>query len=544
MEKKVNIIKIGIVLLFICIFLIGLININKINGDFDEDMEQTIVLYNIMDYSKAIKSEELVNFLESKGAVPISSNIERDHGVALYYIFTPFILLRNSIPHTISYVWHLYIFIIFFVSIIYFYKINKELYSRLDISVIMTLLYACSPRIFIDGLHNNKDIALMSLLVISLFYLLKIIKNNKLKDCIKFSIVSAFFCNIKIIGVFVVGIMGFFYILYNIINNNMNKKTIINIILTILLLFIIYVIITPAIWGSGKFDFVNFIIYNLKSGVRFRTVISVLFEGNMYDKLSNKLPWYYIPKLIVITLPIIITVLFFIGIITLSYHIISKLVKKEMLKENEYFIFISSVILISILLIVFVTSPNVYNGWRHFYFLYGPLLLICSFATYILLNIKKIDILLKILCMIFISLDLFYIISYGPANAAYYNFLVGKEDISKTYELDYYSVTSKQALFDFISSNKLEENFDNKIYLTGYDYNRIILMEMYNWFEEKTKEKIVIVDIDEISSYIDKGIIVYNFSNPVYNKRDMSNYELIYQFKFQNNNIVEFYKMN
>jgi len=543
MKKSDLISKSIIVLFFLLIFVFGIFSIRRINGDFDEDIEQNIVLSNIKDYSEAFRIGELTQVLTNKGVNAISLDIERDHGVALYYVFTPLILIRDSIPHFLSILWHLYIYCIFFVSIICFYKLIKSLYKRLDLAIIMTSLYTFCPRIFIAGLHNNKDIAFMSLLVCCIYYLYKIIKDNKRKDMIVFSIISAFICNIKILGLFIVGIMGLFYVIYLILNKDINKKSITNVLLTIFLILFIYIIITPAIWGTGKFELISFIKYNFDNGVNFRAPISVLFEGTIYDKINKSLPWYYLPKMMLITLPIIISLLFIIGIIKVIINCIKK--KRIDIKDySNYITIISFVIFISIYLIYFITSPNIYNGWRHFYFLYGPMVIISCYGLNELIKHKKIINYVYVICIIFISYNAYLIAQYGPANIAYYNFLAGNKNLASTYELDYYSVTSKEALVNFMKSKNFKDNEDGKIYLTGFGFNNRILSDLYNRSSLTLKDKIVIIKDDELDSYKKKNVNIYNFSNPVYNHNDMSSYKLVYEYRMFKNNIVSFYLMN
>ena len=137
-----------------------------ITANFDEDFEQSIVLSNIKSYAFFFKNHELEDALTKRYIVEINYSVERDHGVACYYPLFPLLLLSKEIPDIVSSIWRVYVYIIYFIGVIFFYKTTKEISKNNKIAILMTLLYFLSPRIFIDSLHNNKDITLMSLLII------------------------------------------------------------------------------------------------------------------------------------------------------------------------------------------------------------------------------------------------------------------------------------------------------------------------------------------------------------------------------------------
>ena len=58
---------------------------------------------------------------------------------------------------------HLFSFLAFFISSIYFYKIIKRRFSNNIIIFLFTFFYIFTPRIFGDSFHNNEDILLLSL---------------------------------------------------------------------------------------------------------------------------------------------------------------------------------------------------------------------------------------------------------------------------------------------------------------------------------------------------------------------------------------------
>jgi hypothetical protein len=534
--------KKAIIILFIIMFISGLLFIPKVNANFDEMPEENILLSNIREYSELIHFDRLTNYINEKGIPAISKNSEKDHGIAAYYLFTPALKLEQNHPHVTSVLWHLYTYIIFFLGVIFYYMLVKFITKKEKASMIMTLLYFISPRIFIDGMHNNKDIILMSLLIVMIYFGFKLIEKPKLKYVLLFSIFASIVCNVKILGIFFTGIIGLIYILYMTINKKWNKETFKYCVETIIITLGLYLVLTPAIWGSG-FKLIEFITYCTQNGVNFRGEMTVLFEGIRHTKSVNPLPWYYVPKMITITIPIITTLLFIYSFILVVINIIKNFIKKK-IEFNDYIYLAVIMMFIVPFAIAVFSQPNVYNGWRHFYFLYSFILIISSYGFIRLSKNKITSKIVLIGILVTIICNVFYICRYGVANTAYYNILVNRTNLEERYELDYYDVTAQDALKKFIKSKDFEENEDKKIYLCGYGFNNRIITDTYGHTNESLRKKIVIVSIEELDNYLNDGKIVYNLYNPIYATNDMSDYKEVYTYKIFNSKIIKFYKMN
>ena len=549
MIKKIKEKK-SLVIFFILLFVFALPFLSKINGNLDEESEQRIVLNNFSAYAKFFNNNEIFySLINEKGIVPITYSIESDHGVACYYPLIPIILNNKLFPTTVSNIWHLYIFIIFFISVIYFYKTIKLLFNNEKIAILMTLLYYLSPRIFIDSMHNNKDLTLMSLLIISIYYLIKIIRKSNNKDMIKFAIVAAFLSNTKIIGFFFTGILGLEYIIYLLINRKFTKEKAVDICFIFLLYILIFFLITPVIWTAG-INIVDYFKYCLKNSTSLnRWGGKILFEGKYYDlfyfdKTGVRLPWYYIPKNIILTLPITILLLFIISFIAIIIEFIKKITKKKKIIQTDYH-FVSLLIMFTIPLLVCIFSDmNVYNVWRHFYFLYGLILLICSYIVN-LLWYKKYKNFLVVLIIFSLLLSFYNLTKYGVKNAAYYNILAGNKDISKKYELDYYNITTKESLKEFYSLVTKKNNQVAKVYLFpfGNDIAKIMFEETINR-SYYLLDRIILVDSDELDGLIKSNTKVYLVENHVYSFDDLSSYKLIYNYKYKNSSITKYYLIN
>jgi hypothetical protein len=121
-------------------------------------------------------------------------------------------------------------------------------------------------------------------------------------------------------------------------------------------------------------------------------------------------------------------------------------------KETQDYIFLY--FLIVPIIIYLILRPTLYDGWRHFYFIYPPLILI---ATKGILSIKNYLANKKItfLCLTLFLLgsQLSTIIKIHPFEDTYFNF-IKKYVLKKEFELDYWGQSNVEALKYIL---KLEE---------------------------------------------------------------------------------------
>ena len=136
--------------------------------------EEEILYMNILQYGETLQISKITNWFQWKdGSRPICESIERDHGSAPYYLCAPLLMKLEQHPEAArlqSDVWHAYTYALFFLGVIYMYRLLWELFRDRRTALLGTLMLFLTPRIFADGLYNNKDSVLMSLIIVMLFY--------------------------------------------------------------------------------------------------------------------------------------------------------------------------------------------------------------------------------------------------------------------------------------------------------------------------------------------------------------------------------------
>jgi len=171
-----------------------------------------------------------------------------------------------------------------------------------------------------------------------------------------------------------------------------------------------------------------------------------LFEG---ARIFNK-PWYYEPKLILLTAPIAILAGFALGLL-LGWF-----------KKGKLHILMLSVLVIATLFpaaYAIYKNSYVYNGWRHFIFIYPSLVVLAILGWYWLASMfkkQKLTVVVMVLAGLTFLKPGIWSIKNHPYQYVYFNEIAGgTSGANGEYELDYWN-QSPRAAFEWLVKNKPE----------------------------------------------------------------------------------------
>ena len=357
---------------------------------------------------------------------------------------------------------HLLNFIYFFLGSIFFYRILINRFDRLS-SLLGTLFFILSPRIYGESFYNSKDIIFLSFLCVAIFYCFEFYKKGKIINIMLFSLFSAICIQTRSIGIFLPLIFGLFYF-FSILSN---KKEI-----ALLKIYFLYLILTflflytfwPYLWESPITNFFNIFI-NLSLHT---PDIKIFFNGNYID--VKYMPFDFLPTWIFISTPFVNFILFIIALILLFIRFFKRLVTFENLNNNfdlwrsinekkDLFIFFSFLIIFTLLISL---NISLVNSWRYVFFLNIFIIYLATFTIYIFFNfLKKKSFLfsVKVFLVLSIIFNFYKLIQYHPFQGLYFNSLISKNYKNK-FEVDYGSISGKHAI-NWILNN----NYNKKINL-------------------------------------------------------------------------------
>ncbi|OGK26348.1 hypothetical protein A3C28_02875 [Candidatus Roizmanbacteria bacterium RIFCSPHIGHO2_02_FULL_39_9] len=315
------------------------------------------------------------------------------------------------------------------------YWIVSRLLSKVYglIAMIFLLLF---PRFYPDIFYNAIDIPTTLFFTLCLAYF---IYYAETKQTILKSVFFGFLLAIAINQ----RLLLFYLPLFNAIFLFMNKKSL-RIFLTsqflILTSFFFFLHLThPYLLAhpiTGLFDIIQ-------SAKQYPWNAAVLFDGQFYQAGVNPLPWYYLAKSMLITIPPYVLFLFVIG----NARLFVPLLRRPSKSVNLFHSYLLSLFYIPFIL-NFILKPTLYDSWRHFMFLTIPIVIIAMFGLDWIFGHWKLVI------GIFIFFNLFFVakkmIELHPYEYLYYNSLVGglKGAYGK-YETDYLGLSYKDAVLWF-----------------------------------------------------------------------------------------------
>ena len=367
---------------------------------------------------------------------------DKFYGIGFNLLSQPFQILIKKIVPLFFYVdeygaklisKHAVVFILFSISGVYFKKIlylisNNELFSALA-----AILYLTYPYLFGHSMFNPKDIPFLAVWLILTYYNLYLI--NKFidtdlisyKDLFIFAFITAFLISIRVSGVLIfLQYLLSFILIFNIKKINYNffyNKLLLKLIFFIFTILVFVIIFYPVFWTNPLL-----LIDAIKFMSNFPQNICTLTFGRCL--MAQNLDALYIPSWLIVKLPILILLGFFVIPFT----------EKKIFSVDKNQIFIGTIlgtIIILPLIFIFLKTP-LYDELRQILFLV-PLFFVIGLISLKFLLPKYIN---KIISL-FIIFFIFENFSTHPYQYSWFNLPTRAIDINKNFELDYWGISGK-----------------------------------------------------------------------------------------------------
>lgn len=183
----------------------------------------------------------------------------------------------------------------------------------------------------------------------------------------------------------------------------------------------------------------------------FPTTIRQIFEGNFI--WSDLLPWYYLPKSMLITVPVVV----WIGVV-LFICLGWKLFKRT---PVLYLFLLFALFFPPVFAII--KQSNLYGSWRHFLFIYPLLVVLAALGFNYMLSLFKSKVIYAATALIILLLAFhpfrFMVVNH-PYYYLYYNQIAGGlEKAYGSYETDYYYHSVREAtewLVQYLEKNNIQ----------------------------------------------------------------------------------------
>ncbi len=448
---------------FLLLTLVGLITAVDYGMSLDGPSEQVILQENLKEYAALLFGEDSsqVQGYTEAGIQSITQSIEMDHGQAAYYPAAPLLKLKDSNPYLFNILWHMVTWLWFMVGVASVYAIARSLGMSKFIAFATALLLYLSPRFFAEGHYNNKDIVLLALSLWTIAAGIRFLQKPTVPRGLLFALAGALAANIRIVGFFVFGVMGITAILKLAVRRELTKQAWGSGIAAILGFVGIYTLLTPAFLVNPS-EFITHILSNTTAFSRWTGV--VIFKGVVYDPTAGlPLPHSYLPTMIALTVPVAVLVLAAVG----GVYAVVLCIKKD--RRRPVLLALMVLWIVPVAYAVFA-RPLMYNGWRHFYFLYGPIVIMAGFGLLLIGKLLSGSRMGKVagtaaLVLVLLWQGLGIACNY-PYEYAYYNELA--DNAQTDFELDYWEVSTLNAVRQLADSS--ERNQELPLVIGGGDH--------------------------------------------------------------------------
>ena len=239
---------------------------------------------------------------------------------------------------------------------------------------VIMILFAVSPTFIGHSLNNLKDIPFALSYISGIFFTLRLLSSEgKIVwyEVILLTISIAFSISIRAGGILLICYLLFFFfviLLYRYVNGAKFDFRLVALKLIILILISVSAFILGIIlWPYALQAPVKNVLVSYKVMAHFPDTFRQIFEG--MNEWSDFMPWYYLPKSMAITLPVIV----------LAGMVFFVLFLKRIRHTGKGMIYVLLVFsLFFPMLFAIIQKSNLYSSWRQFLFLYPVIIIIAA----------------------------------------------------------------------------------------------------------------------------------------------------------------------
>ncbi len=326
-----------------------------------------------------------------------------------------------------------------------------------EAGILALLFMFLSPRFLGHSFNNPKDIPFMAAYIFTIYSIIRYLKHypaHKMKYAWPIALGIGLTIGVRVGGILLAIYFLFFtgmhYLFTRPVKEWFSRPNLQK--LGVSLLFALGIslagyLIGILLWPYAHRAPVAKTIEAMKYMEQYATSLRQIFEGKVI--WSDKVPAYYLPKYILMTIPE-----FIIGGLIAFFVLIRKLRKSD---TTWYFI----LLFVSIFPVFYIIlkESNVYGGWRHVSFIYPGLVALSAVGIITLINYIQIRYLkwtVVGVVAVLAFLPLRHIIANHPLEYIYYNQLSGgvKKAYGK-YEMDYFYHSLRPGS-DWLIENKLK----------------------------------------------------------------------------------------
>lgn len=441
--KKIDRSSIAVIIFFLAFFIFGCLVFDDYGISVDE-MSQ--------------RGHSLINY---KFLVPAVSDIATDtanfpwmgdlrdsqsfYGVAIQLpmVFAEHMTGFLMPIHKVLLLRHFYTFFLFFLSSVCFYKCCRLFTENRWLALLGTAVYILNPRTLADSFYNIKDLMALSLCMMTICFGCRMLRYMKKRDMVFFAFFGALGTNSRIVLAVVIAAFLFAAFVQGIVEKQVKKRFLICFGVGCLSL-LFYFLMTPGIWANT--------LQNVKETVDTFANYTTMPGTSVYQGgtvTGDDLRRSYVFVWMLITIPIVYLVFSAAGVARSLWQMAMLAVRRQGWSWDQYArlaILLTAAVPLGYVIMV---KPVIYNGWRHFYFMYSAIAMMAFFGLLYWEEWSagrgrfrwagRVLLIGEILCtMVWIGIN-------HPFEYVYFNLSV-RDHVENNYDRDYWGMSTYQAL--------------------------------------------------------------------------------------------------
>jgi len=375
--------------------------------------------------------------------------------------------------------------------------IGYQISGNFWVATLTVISLLVSPRLFGHAFGNLKDIPFAAGYAAGISMIILFINElprPRWSTVILLGLAIAFTCSVRIGGLILFAYAGLAIIAFLLLKPFLlkhivsTKLCLVRLLGQGLVIIVIGYFVGLLFWPFALQDVFQHPLESLRVMEHYKVSIRQVFRGELF--WSTQLPWFYLPKWILISTPEFIILGFSIGFISLIRYILKPTKSKQLFLE--LFVFFT---LFFPIIYVLIIASNLYSGVRQMLFVLPLMVIISSFGIIKLINanLKKIvKVPVFALFLVLMILPARHQAATFPADYIYFNAVSGgNKKAWSNYEYDYYFhgiKKSSEYLIEFIggkdaivASNCNLSNYFKNCENIKFQYSRYLERSSVDW---------------------------------------------------------------
>ncbi|PHI21670.1 hypothetical protein CEQ90_02345 [Lewinellaceae bacterium SD302] len=338
---------------------------------------------------------------------------------------------------------HYLVFLLFWLACLAFYRTLKGRFGGWQLPLLGTAILVLTPRIFANSFYNPKDLVVLAFYVYGTASLAWFLRSRSWASLLVHALATGAVLNTRLPSMFL-PLMTLFMLVLQLIQEQKNwGKTLAQMTVYSGLSLLIFIALFPLLWEDPMSRIVE--VWGSMSKFDWGSSNLIFNEWIPGDETP---PWY-IPAWMAITIPLAVLGLIVAGILLLVKRqaLLLWSHKKFWQDGNERLDLAQLGLGVGPILAVIVLGSNLYNGWRHLYFVYPALVYLAVVAWQYVSNHSKGKWRKVFQALLYGNLAwmLAFIMIVHPHQQVYFNALAG-DNLTKRFDMDYWGLSFYSAL--------------------------------------------------------------------------------------------------